>query len=51
MDKDNLIKLKKSVVFVDDPIAEILRRRTRRLLTNSLETEIEFFVHQYNIFE
>ncbi len=47
MSKDNVIKLKKPDVFVDDPITDILRQGARKLLTQALEAEIEIFVHQY----
>ena len=47
MSKDNLIKLKKPDVFVDDPLTDILRQGARKLLTQALEAEIEIFVHQY----
>ena len=45
MSKDNVIKLKKPDVFVDDPITDILRQGARKLLTQALETEIEVFTH------
>jgi putative transposase len=47
MSEDNVIKLKKPDVFVDDPITDILRQGARKLLTQALEAEIEIFVHQY----
>lgn len=47
MSKDNVIKLKKPDVFVDDPITDILRQGARKLLTQALEAEIEIFVRQY----
>lgn len=47
MSKDNVIKLKKPDVFVDDPITDILRQGARKLLTQALKAEIEIFVHQY----
>lgn len=47
MSNDNVIKLKKPDVFVEDPITDILRQGARKLLTQALEAEIEIFVHQY----
>ena len=47
MSEDNVIKLKKPDVFVDDPITDILRQGARNLLTQALEAEIEIYVHQY----
>ena len=47
MSEDNVIKLKKPDVFVDDPITDILRQGARKLLTQALEAEIKIFVHQY----
>ena len=37
MSEDNVIKLKKPDVFVDDPITDILRQGARKLLTQALE--------------
>ena len=47
MTKDNLIDLKKPESFIDDPITDILRQGTRRLLTAALEAEIEAFIRQF----
>jgi transposase-like protein len=47
MAKDNVIDLKKPEAFVDDPITDILRQGSRRLLTAALEAEIETFLNQY----
>lgn len=47
MTQDNLIDLKKPESFIDDPITDILRQGTRRLLTAALEVEIETFIKQY----
>ena len=37
MTQDNVIDLKKPESFIDDPITDILRQGTRRLLTAALE--------------
>jgi putative transposase len=47
MTQDNVIDLKKPEAFIDDPITDILRHGTRRLLTAALEAEIETFLRQY----
>ena len=47
MPQDNVIDLKKPESFIDDPITDILRQGTRRLLTAALEAEIETFLRQY----
>jgi transposase-like protein len=40
-------ELKKPEPFVNDPITDILRRGARKLLSQALEAEIEFFLSQY----
>ena len=47
MTQDNVIDLKKPESLIDDPITDILRQGTRRLLTAALEAEIETFLRQY----
>ena len=47
MSNDSLIKLKKPEPFVDDPITDILRQGARKLLSQALEAEVEFFLKQY----
>ena len=37
-------ELKKPEPFVNDPITDILRRGARKLLSQALEAEIEFFL-------
>ena len=44
MPQDNVIDLKKPESFIDDPITDILRQGTLRLLTAALEAEIEAFL-------
>jgi putative transposase len=47
MSQNNVIELKKPEPFVDDPITEIIRQGTRKLLAQALEAEIELFINQY----
>ena len=47
MSNDSVIKLKKPDLFVDDPITDILRQGARKLLSQALEAEVEFFLNQY----
>ena len=46
MKKDTVIELKKPENSVEDPLTELLRQGTRKLLMQALETEIESFVKQ-----
>jgi len=48
MSKDNVIELNKQEIFVDDPITDILRQGTRKLLAEALHAEIESFLSQYS---
>ncbi len=48
MTKDNVIDLKKPEAFVDDPITDILRQGSRRLLAAALEAEVDAFLQEYN---
>ena len=48
MAKDNVIEFKKPEPFVNDPVPEILRNGTRKLLAEALKAEIEDFLSQYN---
>lgn len=47
MAKDTVIDLKRPEPFIEDPITDILRQGSRRLLTAALESEIETFLNQY----
>jgi len=47
MRNDSVINLKKPEPFVDDPITDILRQGARKLLSQALEAEVEFFLRQY----
>ena len=47
MSNDSLNNLKKPEPFVDDPITDILRQGARKLLSQALEAEVEFFLSQY----
>jgi len=47
MSKISVTEQKKPEPFVDDPITDILRQGARKLLSQVLETEIEFFLSQY----
>ncbi|MCJ7686501.1 MAG: IS256 family transposase [Desulfobacteraceae bacterium] len=51
MRNDNVTKLKKPDLFVDDPITDILRQGARKLLGQALEAEVEFFLNQYAEFK
>ncbi|PIP35585.1 MAG: IS256 family transposase, partial [Desulfobacterales bacterium CG23_combo_of_CG06-09_8_20_14_all_52_9] len=43
----SVTELKKPDSFVDDPITDILRQGARKLLSQALEAEVEFFLSQY----
>jgi len=47
MSNNNVTELKKPEPFVDDPITDILRQGARKLLSQALEAEVEFFLRQY----
>ena len=47
MSNISVTELKKPESFVDDPITDILRQEARKLLSQALEAEIEFFLSQY----
>jgi len=47
MKKDNLIGTNNPETFIDDPVSEILRHGSRKLLAQALEAEIEIFLSQY----
>jgi len=43
MGNNSVTELKKPDSFVDDPITDILRQGARKLLSQALEAEVEFF--------
>lgn len=47
MSNNSVTELKKPESFVDDPITDILRQGARKLLSQALEAEVEFFLSQY----
>jgi len=47
MGNNSVTELKKPDSFVDDPITDILRQGARKLLSQALEAEVEFFLSQY----
>ena len=47
MSNNSVTELKKPEPFVDDPITDILRLGARKLLSQALEAEVEFFLGQY----
>ena len=47
MSNISVTELKKPESFVDDPITDILRQGARKLLSQALEAEVEFFLNQY----
>jgi len=47
MSNNSVTELKKPEPFVDDPITDILRQGARKLLSQALEVEVEFFLSQY----
>jgi hypothetical protein len=47
MSKNNVIDLKKTEAFVDDPITDILRQGARKLLAQALELEVAEFLQEY----
>jgi len=47
MSDNSVTELKKPESFVDDPITDILRQGARKLLSQALEAEVEFFLSQY----
>ena len=47
MSNNSVTELKKPEPFVDDPITDILRQGARKLLSQALEAEVEFFLSQY----
>jgi len=47
MSNISVTEQKKPEPFVDDPITDILRQGARKLLSQALEAEIEFFLSQY----
>lgn len=47
MSKNNVIDLKKTGAFVDDPITDILRQGAKKLLAQALELEVEEFIKKY----
>ena len=47
MSNISVTELKKPESFVDDPITDILRQGARKLLSQALEAEIEFFLGQH----
>ena len=47
MSNISVTELKKPEPFVDDPITDILRQGARKLLSQALEAEVEFFLRQY----
>lgn len=44
----SVTELKKPDSFIDDPITDILRQGARKLLSQALEAEVEFFLRQYS---
>jgi transposase-like protein len=47
MSNNSVTELKKPEPFVDDPITDVLRQGARKLLSQALEAEVEFFLSQY----
>jgi len=47
MGNNSVTELKKPDSFIDDPITDILRQGARKLLSQALEAEVEFFLSQY----
>jgi transposase-like protein len=48
MSNISVTELKKPDSFIDDPITDILRQGARKLLSQALEAEVEFFLRQYS---
>lgn len=44
----SVTELKNPDSFIDDPITDILRQGARKLLSQALEAEVEFFLRQYS---
>ena len=48
MAKNNVLDLKKTDSFVDDPITRLMREGARKLLATALEAEINEFIEKYS---
>jgi transposase-like protein len=47
MKNNSVTELKKPESFIDDPITDILRQGARKLLSQALQAEVDFFLSQY----
>jgi hypothetical protein len=47
MKENKVIEIKRPGSFIDDPLTEIMREGTRKLLSEALKAEIEGFLSEY----